>query len=97
MEHLHTWRGTYFGYRDGDELWAFKGKHVGRFHGDEIYGSDGRYLGEVRSGKLITKRTKKHRRKGSFMHRMNRTGRIKRVNHVGRVMLAGYEDFPSDL
>jgi len=37
---------TFFGHRDGDNLWTHDGHHVGKFYGDEVYGCDGRYLGE---------------------------------------------------
>ena len=102
MEMMFTWRGRSFGYKDGENLWTYSGKHVGRFHCDEVYGSDGRYLGEMKNDKLITKyqdklitkTTKKSRRKSAFTPRMNRMRRAKIVNRVGTVMLVGHEDFP---
>jgi hypothetical protein len=90
----NLWGGTYFGYREGDDLWTHTGKHVGRFDGDEVYGSDGRYLGEIRSGKLISRISSQNRRRGSFGRFASRIGRVPYVNHVGTVMYAGYEDFP---
>jgi hypothetical protein len=95
MEWLWTWGGKTFGFRDGDELWAKDGRHVGRFHGDEVYAPDGLYLGEVLQGRLITKRRKKGHRKGSFTPMTSRAGRTGKVDRVGSVMLAGYEDFPT--
>ena len=94
MERMFTWGGKSIGYRDGENLWTYSGKHVGKFHGDEVYGPEGHYLGELKNGKLIAKTSMKARRKSRFTPRMNRMGRVKTVNHVGRVMLVGYEDFP---
>ena len=94
MERMFTWRGRSFGYKDGENLWIYSGRHVGKFHGDEVYGPDGRYLGELKNGKLIAKTSKNSRRRSRFTPRTNRMGRVKTVNHVGRVMLVGYEDFP---
>lgn len=37
MKQLWTWSGTYFGYRDGDNLWTYDGEHIGRFYGDEVF------------------------------------------------------------
>ena len=92
---LYTWGGLYFGKREGDSLVTFTGVEAGRFHGDEVYGPDGAYLGELRSGKLITDRSKSTRRKEPFTPRPNRVGHVGYVGHVGTVMLAGFEDFPS--
>jgi hypothetical protein len=95
-QHYWTWGGTYFGYRIGDNLFTHGGKHVGKFHDEgEIYGADGRYLGEVRrERRLITKRSKQARRRARFIPR-TRTPRMRRMNYVGYVMYAGYEDFPA--
>jgi hypothetical protein len=86
---------TYFGYRDGNDLWTHTGKHVGRFDGDEVYRRDGRYLGEIKSGKLITRSSARGHRGSSFAPHASRVGRVPYVGHVGTVMYAGYEDFPS--
>ena len=94
MERIFAWRGRSFGYKDGEDLWTYSGRHIGKFHDDEVYGPDGRYLGELKNGKLISKTSKKSRRKSRFTPRMNRMGRSKTVNRVGSVMLVGYEDFP---
>lgn len=94
MERMFTWGGRSFGYKDGENLWTYSGKHVGKFHDDEIYGPDGRYLGELKNSKLISKTSRKSRRKSRFTPRMKRMGRMKTVDHIGSVMLAGYEDFP---
>ena|SRR6266568_603635 len=94
MQHLWTWGGKYFGYRDGNDLWTHSGKHVGRFQGDEVFGSDGRYLGELNSGKLIRSRSKAGHRSSSFAPFANRVGIVPYVTHVGTVMYAGYEEFP---
>jgi hypothetical protein len=89
-----TWGGTSFGFREGDALFTREGVDAGRFDGEEVYGADGAYLGEARSGKLIANRSKQLKRRGSFSPR-RRMGRVPFVNHVGTVMLAGYEDFPA--
>jgi len=92
---LHTWGGTYFGTRDGDDLWTHDGRHVGRFRGDEVFDSSGRYLGELKSGKLITNNSKTCRSGPSFSPYASRVGHVPSVGHVGTVMIAGYEDFPA--
>ena len=95
MKHLWTWSGTYFGYRDSDNLRTHGGKHVGRFHGDEVYGTDGGYLGEIKNGnRLITHISKKSRRRYSFAAYARTRGFAKYANYVGYVMYVGYEDFP---
>jgi len=94
MQHLWTWRGRYFGYRDGNDLWTYRGKHVGHFHGNEVYGPDGAYLGEIRGDRLISFRNKRMRRAGRFMPYGRRMRLIKLVDYVGYAMLARAEDFP---
>ena len=92
---LWTWGGTYFGRREGDDLWTHDGRHVGRFSGDEVYAPNGHYLGELRSNKLITRQSKSSQRRGSFAAQGSRVGHVPYADHVGRVMLLGYEDFPA--
>ncbi len=92
MDHLWTWSGKYFGYRDNDALWTHDGRHVGRFDGDEVYAADGRYLGEVVNGHLITNLSKSSRRRAWFSPYPSRDPLVDRV---GLVMLVGHEDFPS--
>ena len=95
MAQLWTWGGTYFGYRDHDDLWTYDGRHVGQFHGSEVYGPDGRYLGEImNSDRLITSTSKSIWRQGSFSPYARRAGQVPYLNYVGYVMYAGYEDFP---
>lgn len=95
MQWLWTWSGRSFGYRAGNNLWTHDGRNEGRFNNDLIYGRDGKYLGEIRgSNRLITHKSKKTRRKSSFSPLAKRVGHVQRVNYVGNVMLAGYEDFP---
>jgi hypothetical protein len=95
MDWFWTWGGECFGYREGDQLFAYHGLQVGEFHGEEVYGRDGRYLGEVMSeNRLITHRGKKGWRQSSFTP--VRYGSYARyANYVAYVMYAGYEDFPS--
>lgn len=93
MEHLWTWSGTYFGYRQGDALFSKTGRQAGRFQDADIYGRDGRYLGELRQGRLVTSRTRSIMRGGSFGP-LAGSGGFSYANVVGYVMLAGYEDFP---
>lgn len=95
MTDLWTWGGTYFGTREGDDLWTHSGHHVGRFQGEGVFGSDGSYLGEILHDKLITRSSSKNRRISSFAPWASRVGRVPYVDHVGTVMYAGYEDFPS--
>lgn len=90
---LWTWGGTFFGYRDGDDLFIHGGKHAGRFRGDAVYDSSGWYLGEIKRGRLA-RSTSKSRSGPGFMPRVSRVGIVPSVDYVGNVMLAGYEDFP---
>jgi len=92
---LYTWGGTYFGKRDGDDLWTHDGRHVGRFRGDEVFDSSGRCLGELKNGKLITNFSKKSKSGPSCSPHIGRVGHVPSVDHVGSVMLVGHEDFPS--
>jgi hypothetical protein len=92
---LYTWGGIYFGMREENELWTHDGRHVGRFRADEVYDSDGNYLGEMKNGKLIKKSSKRSKSAPSFSPHTSRVGHVPSVNQVGRVMVAGYEDFPS--
>lgn len=94
MDTLFTWGGRCFGYRDGDDLWTHEGKHIGKFYGDEVFGPDGSYLGELRNAKLITNTSRKSRRRSGFTLRLNRIGRINSIDHIGSVMIVGYEEFP---
>jgi hypothetical protein len=95
MEWLWNWGGECFGYRDGDDLFAYHGKQVGQFHGEEIYGADGRYLGELMNqNRLITHRGKKGWRQSSFGP-SHRGGYARYAGYAGYAMYAGYEDFPA--
>jgi hypothetical protein len=91
---LYTYGGKFFGNRDGDNLWTHDGRHVGRFRGDDVYDKQGRYLGEIKSGKLITNRSKAGRSSSSFTPHAGRVGFVPSVGHVGSVLPVGYEDFP---
>jgi hypothetical protein len=96
MQLLWTWGGTFFGYKDGDNLWTHDGRHVGRFHEEEIYSPDGCYLGELKNNnRLITHLNKKHKCRGCFTPYASRVGIVPYVNYIGYVMYAGYENFPS--
>ncbi len=92
-ESLYTWGGTYFGKREGNSLFTYNGVEAGRFHGDEIFGADGAYLGELKNGKLITNQSRSSGTKGSFMPRQG-GGHMPSMDHMGSMMLMGYEDFP---
>ena len=94
MEHLWTWGGKYFGYRDSNALRTYRGCHVGHFVGDEVFGLDGRYLGEVQGDRLIVNRSRTNARAGSIGRFVNNVALVKMVDYVGNVMLAGYEEFP---
>ncbi len=94
MNWLWTWNGKSFGYRDGDLLWTRGGNNVGRFYDDEVFGADGRYLGETRSGRLIRNKAKRSQRQSPFAPRGSRVAYVDRMDYVGNVMLAEYEDFP---
>jgi hypothetical protein len=53
MEWLWTWGGKCFGYKDGDNLWAYSGEHIGKFKENEIYDRNGHYLGEIMSSNRL--------------------------------------------
>lgn len=94
---IFTWEGNVAGRRRDDELRSFSGEHIGRFFGDEIYAPDGRYLGEFRANRLITDLAKKETKNVDRFDQLRpRTGVVPPVNVVGRVMVAGFEDFPAD-
>ncbi|CAG7626294.1 hypothetical protein [Actinacidiphila bryophytorum] len=93
-QHFWTWRGKFFGYRSGDNLYTHRGQHVGKFYGEEIYGVDGRYLGEVMNDdRLITHKSKKAWAKPAFGP-IRGSLYTKYANYAGYAMYAGYEDFP---
>lgn len=92
---LYTWGGKYFGKREGDNLWTHDGRHVGSFRGDEVYDSGGRYIGELKDGKLITDRSKTGKSAQSHVPHAGRVGHVPSIDQVGRVLPAGYDDFPS--
>ena len=95
MKWLHTWGGTSFGYKDEDgNLWTHDGKHVGKFREEIVFSPSGDYLGELRNGKLI-KKSNHNARSNTFAPRMTRVGYVNHIDHVGYVMIAGFEDFPS--
>lgn len=95
-EHLWTWSGIYFGYRQDDKLWTHSGIHAGKFFDYEVYWPNGQYLGDIKGNRrLITKTSKKSKRKGRFSSSGRKRAIIRQVNYVGNVMYAGYEDFPS--
>jgi len=96
MEWFWTWGGRCFGYRDVDDLWTYDGRHVGSFRDNEVYACDGRYLGEIMSGnRLITNKSKKSCRRGSFTPHGRRAGYAKYADYTGYAMYAGFEDFPT--
>lgn len=94
MQHLWTWGGKYFGYREGDALRTHRGHHIGHFVDDDAFGLDGRYLGEVRNDRLIVNPSKRNLRGGSVARFAKNVALVKMVDYVGYVMLAGCEDFP---
>lgn len=94
MEWLWTFGGRSFGYKDGDNLWTQDGSHVGKFYGDEIYDSNGEYLGEIKNKNRLITRSSKNSKKSGFSPHASRVGYVARVDYVGNVMIAGYEDFP---
>ncbi len=95
MDWLWTWGGKFFGYKDGLDLWTYTGQHVGKFYVNEVYAEDGQYLGELLYGRLITNVRKKKYRRGSFIPYKKRYFTFYNVEHVGRTLVKGYEDFPS--
>ncbi len=93
MEYLWTWSGRFFGYREGDLLYAKSGRCVGRFSGSEVYGANGKYLGELINTRLITNRSKPSSMMGTPAP--NTTGEnVSSENHPGFAMYAGHDDFP---
>jgi hypothetical protein len=96
MEHLWTWSGRYFGYRNGNNLWTCEGKHVGEFRVVNVFGRDGRYMGEVPKGdtRLITNLRKRGRKWLPFTPGLPREP-VGNVSRPAYEMLDGYEDFPT--
>ena len=91
MEVVYSYGGSPF-KRDGDGLWSSTGRYLGKFRGDMVYGRDGRYLGELRNDRLA--HNPRHaNRQTVASSRMDRMG-LARMNRVGRVLPAGWEDFP---
>ncbi len=91
--HLWTWDGTYFGYRDGNDLWTHRGVLAGHFHANEVYGSHGAYLGEVNGDRLLTDITKSAMRQAPFGPRHGAAmGAHGPLGTKG--MLGGYKAFP---
>lgn len=92
---LFTWRGTYFGFRSGTELYTYEGKHVARFRRDgELYRPDGLYMGDVREGRLIVDWHKTARRASSFKPSGDRSGRARFADRDPFDMQIGFKDFP---
>ena len=86
---------TYFGRREGDDLWTHGGRHVERVHGDEVY-AQGHHLGKLRNDdQLITSTRKQNRRQSSFTPHGSRVKHVPLVDYVGYVMVVGCEDFPA--
>ena len=72
-------------------LGTWGGRSFGYREGDNLW----TYNGELRkANRLITKTSKKNRRRPGFSPYMDRVGFVNRVDTVGFVMLVGYEDFP---
>ncbi len=95
MDHLFTWSGRHFGYRDGDNLWSHDGRHVGQFDGSQIYDQTGRYRGEIVNNHLITCPSKASWRRAEFSPFDSREKCDPFMDQDGLIMLDGYEDFPS--
>lgn len=94
MTWLWTWGGRSFGYRHEDNLFTSSGNNIGYFKGEEVYAcSNGRYLGELKNGKLITKQSSQHKHASPKVSVIG-ASHADKVDHVGYVMYAGYEDFP---
>ncbi len=91
---LWTWRGTWFGYREGPVLWASDGRQVGQFVDDLVYGPSGRYLGEVRAGRLVTHRASKRRRGPSFTAQAPRAATRAHVDLVALPLPPEDDEFP---
>jgi hypothetical protein len=94
MKHVWTWGGAYFGYIDGDRLFAHSGTQAGQLDGDDIFGTDGQYLGEVTSDdRLITDLSKQSNARAAFAP--TKVGSVLPfINYVGYAMYDGHEDFP---
>ncbi len=92
---LWTWRGAWFGYREGWVLWASDGRQVGQFVDGLVYGPSGRYLGEVRAGRLVTHRASAGRRGPSFTAPAPRVATRRHVDLVAFPLPPGDDDFPA--
>jgi hypothetical protein len=95
MKWLWNWGGEFFGYREGDALFAYYGLQIGAFEGDEVYGPDGRYIGEIMSNeRLATCTSKKDWEQPGFIPTMSGECE-KHPTHTGLGAYAGFEDFPA--
>ena len=87
-------KGNCFGYRYGDNLWTQDGSHIGKFYADEVYDSNGKYLGEIKNNNKLITHSSKNSRQSGFTPYISRVGHVSRVDNVGNIMIAGYENFP---
>lgn len=91
--HLWTWDGTYFGYREGNELWTHRGVLAGQFHGAEVYGGNGHYLGEADGDRLHADLSKETHRQAPFAPRHGAA--VSGHGGLGtRGSVGGFKDFP---
>lgn len=94
MEHLWTWGGNYFGYRDGDDLWTYDGYHVGHFIDDIVFNLRGQYLGELMNENRLVRKPNSSMRGYTVTPWAKRAAYARYANYAPFVKLAGYEDFP---
>ncbi len=96
-----TWSGVSFGYLDGDALLTHDGRRVGFVDRSASPPAvfkvrTGEYLGELGDAdRLLTRRSRTHRRRAARSQRARRMARMRRMNRIGRIMRMGCEDFPA--
>jgi hypothetical protein len=91
----HLWRadGTYFGYRDGADLWTRDGVLAGHFHEDEIYDAHGHYLGEIaHDERLVSATAKEGHHQAPFAPRKGASS--SHGSLAGRGPGGGFKEFP---
>ena len=66
MEFLWTWSGSFFGYRENDDLWTYTGRHVGQFSNDRIYNKKGICIGVLKNDNRLIGYVNNPRDVGSY-------------------------------
>jgi hypothetical protein len=95
LDKLYNWAGRLTGFLDGGYFYNKAGINVGKLIENEMFSPEGTYLGEIaENGRLITKKSKKNRKKNSFSQKRPKSPINGFIGYGSLVMWAGYEEFP---